>query len=277
MNLVGKAIWYIESHFGGDVTLDDVATVAGVSRFHMARAFGLATGNSVMRYVRGRRLSEAARALVQGSPDILTVALEAGYGSHEAFTRAFRAEFGLTPEALRARAHLDALDLMEPIRMDETQLGTLPPPRFETRKEFFVAGLSARYTNETSTGIPAQWQRFVPHIGHIPRQTGSATYGVCYNSDADGNIDYMSGVEVSGLSELPPELTGLRIPAQRYAVFAHDAHISQIRRTWASIFARWLPASGHHLGEGPSFERYGPTFDAETGQGGFEIWIPLKA
>jgi AraC family transcriptional regulator len=54
-----------------------------------------------MHYARGRRLSEAARALAAGAPNILEVALAAGYGSHEAFTRAFRRQFGVPPEALR--------------------------------------------------------------------------------------------------------------------------------------------------------------------------------
>ena len=96
MRPVEKAIWYIESHFASDITLDDIASVAGVSKFYMTRAFGEATGRSVMLYVRGRRLSEAAKALAaDGAAGILPVALDAGYGSHEAFTRAFRDQFGL--------------------------------------------------------------------------------------------------------------------------------------------------------------------------------------
>jgi AraC family transcriptional regulator len=54
MNPVAKALWYIESHFAQEMTLDDIAGVCGVSRYHMTRAFGLATGCSIMRYVRGR-------------------------------------------------------------------------------------------------------------------------------------------------------------------------------------------------------------------------------
>src|SRR5260221_8800106 len=84
MNAVGKAIWFIETHFSGDISLDDIARSAGVSRYHVVRAFGFATGHSVMRYVRGRRLTEAARSLAGGAPDILAVALDARYGSHEA-------------------------------------------------------------------------------------------------------------------------------------------------------------------------------------------------
>ena len=102
MNAVEKALWFIESHFAGEITLEEIAKTAGVSRFHMTRAFGTATGFSIMRYVRGLRLTEAAKALSRGAPDILSVALDAGYGSHEAFTRAFRDEFGMTPEMIRA-------------------------------------------------------------------------------------------------------------------------------------------------------------------------------
>jgi AraC family transcriptional regulator len=130
VNPVAKALWYIESHFGQEITLDDVANVAGVSRYHMSRVFGLTTGRSVMRYVRGRRLTEAARCLAQGAPDILAIALDAGYGSHEAFTRAFRDQFGLTPEMARAQGNLHNIELMEPLRMemDKTLLTDLEPP-----------------------------------------------------------------------------------------------------------------------------------------------------
>src|ERR1700731_5037182 len=102
MNPAQKALWYIESHLAGELTLDEIADVAGISRFHMVRAFAAATGLSVMRYVRARRLSEAARALAGGAPDILTLALDADYGSHEAFTPAVRDHFGGTPEAVRS-------------------------------------------------------------------------------------------------------------------------------------------------------------------------------
>ena len=91
-----------------------------------------------MNAVRGRRLTEAAKSLSAGAADILSVALEAGYGSHEAFTRAFRDQFGLTPESVRAQRHLDNLALLEPIKMDETYVADLEPPRLETGKPLLI-------------------------------------------------------------------------------------------------------------------------------------------
>jgi len=125
MNPVAKALWLIESKLEVDISLSEIAEFSGISRFQLSRAFGAATGHSVMRYVRGRRLSEAARRLAAGAADILTLALDTGYGSHEAFTRAFRDQFDCTPEAVRALAALDTITLMEPIRMDETRFVAL--------------------------------------------------------------------------------------------------------------------------------------------------------
>jgi AraC family transcriptional regulator len=276
MNPVGKALWFIESHFARELSLEDIADCGCVSRFHLARAFEAATGFSVMRYVRARRLSESARRLASGAPDILAVAIEAGYGSHEAFTRAFREQFGLTPDALRARGHLDNLALVEPIKMDETLLAHLEPPRFEDGKALLVAGLSERYTCETSAAIPSQWQRFNQYFGKVPGQIGNVAYGVCYNADDAGNVDYLCGVEVGDFSALPRELSRLRIPPQRYAVFSHREHVSAIRRTWNTIWNQWLPASGHVPADAPNFERYDEKFDPVSGMGGLEIWLPLK-
>lgn len=277
MNPAQKALWYIESHLAGPLTLDDVAGVAGVSRFHLVRAFAAATGCSVMRYVRARRLTRAAQALAAGAPDILSLALEAGYGSHEAFTRAFREHFGVTPEAVRAASCLGRLKLQEPIVMNSTLLDQLRPPRFETGKAFLVAGIGERCTHENGgAGIPAQWQRFHHKVGFIPARIGNIAYGVCCNGDDAGNFDYIAGVEVADFSDLPREFARVRIAEQKYAVFTHAEHISAIRRTVHTIWNHWLPASGMKLVDAPNFERYDEKFDPSTGNGGLEIWIPVR-
>jgi AraC family transcriptional regulator len=276
-NPAQKALWYIESHLAEALALDEIADVAGVSRFHLVRAFAAATGFPVMRYVRARRLSEAARALADGAPDILRLALEADYGSHEAFTRAFREHFGVTPEKVRATACLDKPVLQEPIVMDSTALDHLKAPRFETGKPLLVAGVGERYNHENGVaGIPNQWQRFHQSVGEIPGRVGKVAYGVCCNGDDAGNFDYIAGVEVSDFSDLPREFSRVRIGEQRYAVFTHAEHVSAIRRTVNTIWNHWLPASGMKAADAPSFERYDEKFDPLTGNGGLEIWIPVR-
>jgi AraC family transcriptional regulator len=276
MNPAQKALLFIESHLADQLTLDQIAGVAGISRFHMVRAFAAATGLSVMRYVRARRLSEAARALAGGAPDILTLALEADYGSHEAFTRAFRDHFGVTPEIVRSSTRLDKLTLQEAIVMDSTLIDNLQAPRFQTGNAFLVAGIGERYTCDSSAAIPGQWQRFHQSVENIPGRVGKVAYGVCSNGDDAGNFDYIAGVEVSDFSDLPREFSRVRIPEQRYAVFTHRDHISSIRRTVNTIWNHWLPASGLKAADAPNFERYDENFNPPTGNGGLEIWVPVR-
>lgn len=279
MNPIGRAVWYIEMHYGGEVSLTDVAKASGLSKFHLVRAFGLYAEKSVMRYVRARRLSEAAKRLACGSGGILDTALEAGYNSHEAFTRAFKEQFGVTPAAFRRNPILEKILIVEPIKMDESNedISTdLPKPRLVDGDAMVIVGLKNRYDDETSTQMPSQWQAFQAHIGNIENQTGNVAFGVLCNSDDDGNIDYFTGVEVSRYPEITKELDGLRIPAQTYAVFKHEGHVAEIGRTWKAIFANWLPNTDWKPVDAPQLERYGEGFDTETGIGDIEIWIPVR-
>ncbi|QAU50046.1 AraC family transcriptional regulator [Bradyrhizobium guangzhouense] len=276
MNPAQRALWYIESHLAEPMTLDEIAAIGGVSRFHMVRAFAAATGYPVMRYVRARRLSEAAHSLAKGAPDILSVALEADYGSHEAFTRAFRDQFGTTPEAVRAATCTHQLKLQEPILMDSTISDDLKAPRFETAKAFLVAGIAERISCDNGAIIPGMWARLHQEVADIPERNGNVAYGVCCNGDDSGNFDYIAGVEVGDFSNLARRFGRIRIPEQRYAVFTHTDHVASIRRTVSAIWNRWLPASSYKAADAPNFERYDEKFDPVSGNGGFEIWVPVK-
>jgi AraC family transcriptional regulator len=78
LNPVENALWFIENHFSKKISLDDITGAASVSRFHLSHVFGMATGRSVVNYVRGRRPTEASRQLANGAPDILQLALAVG-------------------------------------------------------------------------------------------------------------------------------------------------------------------------------------------------------
>lgn len=180
MRGIEHILWYIESALDTDLDLAGVARHFGLSPFALARQFVATTGWPVMRYVRARRLSRAAQALREGHPDILDVALAAGYGSHEAFTRAFCDLFGVAPSQVRGQAH-EPITLVEPLRMKALNYVALSEPRFEHRPEFIVAGLGERFTFERNEGIPGLWQAFDPYVGRVPGQVGDFTYGLCCN------------------------------------------------------------------------------------------------
>ena len=110
---------------------------------------------------------------------------------------------------------------------------------------------------------------------------GRVAYGVVLSLSKDGSCDYVAGVEVSDLSQLPSEFARLSIPAQRYAIFAHHEHVSKLGETIGAIWSKWLPGSGLEPAHDPRgtpefFERYGEGFSPREGKGDVEVWVPVK-
>ncbi len=245
MSIAQKAAWIIERNMDQPLTLARLAEDCGVSRSHLAHAFATATGKPVVSYLRGRRLTHAATALANGAPDILQVALDAGYSSHEAFTRAFRDQFGVTPETVRERKTTDGLPLSPALDLDRFHPRSIPSPRIVEEPRILVVGMVGHFPQGPSThGIPALWQRFEPFMDGIPAKKEGMPIGVTRDTDDECGFDYIAGLEVSRFGDLAPELMQLDIPARAYAVFSHDRHIAKIPETYLAIWNEALSETG---------------------------------
>ena len=150
----------------------------------------------------------------------------------------------------------------------------LAEPRLENPGTLHIAGISRHYPFDAVAGIPDQWQTFVPLIPRISADPAPATYGVIYNG-GDDSFDYLTGVEMPSGSAPPENVVCLTLAPYTYLVFQHALHVAVLRETCNAIWSEWLPASGHIAAEAPWFERYGASFDPQTGEGGLEVWIPI--
>ena len=282
MSAVLKTVWFVETRFrDNELSLDAMAAHAGVSRSHLSRIFPVATGMQLSSYLRGRRLTEAARELANGAPGILDVALDVGYGSHEAFTRAFRDQFGLTPDDVRRRRSLDMLDLVEPLRMDTAEKVTLAPPAVEDRPAQRIAGLSSHFTFKNMDTIPHLWQRFGEYLPEIAKVVGGPpiAFGISGPMpEGSEGFDYFAGAPLPKGREALPGLIEMTLPAGTYAKFTHEGHISGIRGTCGAVYETGLPALGREADTRwfTFAEYYGPDFEPATGLGTVEIWVKLK-
>jgi AraC family transcriptional regulator len=276
MSVTRKALFVIERNHNRDLSLQEIATACGVTKYHLAHAFGQTTNLSVMQYTRGRRLTEAAQSLARGATNILDLALGSGYSSHEAFSRAFRSQFGVTPEAVRDSASLEGLATVAPMTVPSHESVDVQDPRFVAAAEIRTVGLPAHYSYDATAGIPGQWQRFMTFAMTIPERRPGIPIGVTMNVDVDGGFDYLCAVEVSAFSTMPAECVRVSIPAHRYAVFEHRGHVSAIQKTYSAIWDEWLPEHQLTSSDAPSIERHKDTFDPRTGEGGVDLWIPVE-
>jgi AraC family transcriptional regulator len=153
-------------------------------------------------------------------------------------------------------------------------------PRIERRGPLLIAGIPQTFTASTGQ-FATQWQRFTPRLGTIPGQVGQWVYGVCIGCSGADTFEYLCGVEVAHGFVVPQDWSHLHIPAQTYAVFTHDGHVTKLRETIRAILEEWLPHSGHELAPTAAdipdlFERYGSRFNPRTGSGDIEVWIAIE-
>lgn len=158
---------------------------------------------------------------------------------------------------------------------------TIEPARFEHRDAMYLVGPRARLTQNAAQDIQIVWEQLVPHLGTIPEQIGTTDYGLCIGvDDSAQRFDYMAAIAMPVGTSVPTGWSQVSVPAQNYAVFPHTQHVSQVRHTIEKIFA-WLATADCQLAEQGAekihfFERYGESFNPETGMDDIEIWLPLK-
>ncbi|UZJ43546.1 GyrI-like domain-containing protein [Marinimicrobium sp. C6131] len=150
----------------------------------------------------------------------------------------------------------------------------------ESQPELRLVGLRRKIHGLPSTAIPGFWDRFSPYRGWIPGQADKHSYGVLLQAaETSDGFDYMTAVEVLGFEKMSADWDRLTVPAQRYAVFLHRDHVSELRPALHTIFAHSLPELNlsPQRRNGPLLlERYGAEFDFRTGWGGIQIWVPLQ-
>jgi AraC family transcriptional regulator len=99
-----RVLVHVQTHLDEDLSLDELAAIANCSPYHFHRVFSGMVGEGVKEHVRRLRLERAAQRLRFTGQPILQIALDAGYETHESFTRAFQALFDEAPSEFR-KAH----------------------------------------------------------------------------------------------------------------------------------------------------------------------------
>lgn len=275
-----RGVEHIERTIDVDVSLAEVAAEAALSEYHFHRVFRSRFGLPVMDYVRRRRLTKAADALLRTRMPIIGIALDAGFQSQAAFTRAFRKVYHTTPARFRARGR--DVPWLSSASISAAALAMLPglgkdQPRLEAIDGFEIEGITATLNGAGRAGIPQLWRRLADAVGHA-RFAGADRMGISHGDDAvlGGVLSYMAGLRAESYERSDDRLERCVVAGGAYLVFRFEGEISQVSSAYDLIFGTWMPGSRHALRAGPSFTR-SLALDESGARAAMEIWIPVRA
>ena len=239
-----RVVDHIQGRLDEEIAPEELARVAAFSLHHFHRVFRGMTGESVMAFVRRLRLERSARRLKHGDSRVTEIALSSGYGSHEAFTRAFRARFGASPSAYRESARASFDDLPVTIREE--------PERH---------CVSLRYVGAYE-GCEAAWGRLMLVAANAGLPPSTASIGLVYD---DPDVTPAERLRYDAcLVLLPAKIPAAApdgcvtrtVPPGRYAVALHRGSFDTIFETYVNLLGRWLPHRNVELFDEPVVEVY---------------------
>lgn len=286
---IRDTIDFIEENLCEQLSLELISARLYFSPYHFHRVFHYLTGIAVMEYVRKRRLSLSVNWLATTDESIIDIAFKLQYQSPEAYTRAFKRSFGLSPSECRVKKKCDHLKILE--RLGEHQMTAMVfkgdiemQPTMKFKPEFRVVGYELD-TSKSNTTIPEFWNTYLSNDwpSTIPNWIDPARWidlGICHNWKEDGSFKYLLGMEVTSFDNAPSGSVCKTFPSATYAVFTtpqvpRDVFVSSIGKTWDYIFKVWLHQSEYEIAEGPQFELYDERCQAHI-DSQIDIYIPVK-
>ncbi len=250
---IENVIEHIQFNLDQDSTIEKLASIACLSPFHFHRIFKGMIGEGVAEFSRRLKIERAAANLRYEQFSITHLAMEAGYDSTDAFTRAFKKQYGVTPSAFRAqkqevfkRQYIKPLGVVS-MKVEMKKIGT--------RTVLAVRHLGP-YQN-----CSVAWEKLCSFAGRHQLINGdSKFYGVCYDDPEvtdSSKVRYDACLSFEGeLKELEEGVRIFSIPEANYAVTLHQGPLDHLKDTYAKLCGHWAPTKGVEFTSAYSIEVY---------------------
>ena len=261
-----RVLVFIQQHLDQDMALEQLAKVAHFSPYHFHRVFSGIVGETLAEHIRRLRLERAAMRLKHTDRSVLAIALEAGYETHESFTRAFSTLYGCSPSVFRSDkgllpkkagsvVHYQNGEAIEDIELeigDETM--DVEIRRIEPIRVAFVRHVGPY--NEAGKA----WDILCTYLGKKGYLgPGSKFIGICYD-DPDvtppEKVRYDACITVDESFVPEDEIAVQAIGGGEYAVTTHFGSYDKLGQTYSRLFSDWLMKSDREIRQEPCMEFY---------------------
>ncbi len=280
---LNQAMEYVERRLDQRIEVAELARIGLTSEYHFRRMFSALAGMPLSLYIRRRRLTLAGAEVLAGESTLLEIAVRYGYGSGEAFARAFRAQHGVGPgEARRRGAALQSQPRMS-FRLVVEGSSSMRY-RIVEKPAFNVVGRGKRVPL-VHEGVNPAIAEFVRGLGRDtlrrmeelsaqePRGVVSASYNIPDGREEGGELDYHHGAVTS--APAPEDMETLEVPALTWAVFESSGEFPRaLQYLWRDVFTEWFPSNPYRSVPGPEILRTRVSDDGTHADA--ELWIPVE-
>jgi AraC family transcriptional regulator len=283
---LNRLVDLVEEQLAEDLDVVRLAASLGTTEHHLRRMFSSLAGMPLSEYVRRRRMTVAAAEVVSGSGDLLGIAVRHGYGSAEAFGRAFRSVHGVSPG--EARRDGGPLRSQPRLRFRLTVEGAAPMDvRIASRPAFRLAGHAARVPL-VHAGVNPAIQQHVAAIApeeHVrlkalgdtePRGLLAVSADLDPDRGEGSELTYLHGVAVTDAVRVPDDLDVIAVEPGSWAVFrAAGPYPATLQTVWAATATEWFPSNPWRLRPGPEVVAVLDRAD-DFSTATVELWLPVE-
>ncbi len=267
---------YIEAHLDEEISLEELAGVACFSSYHFHRIFHGMIGEPLKKYIRRLRLERAASRLKSSAFSVTQIALEAGYDTHEAFTRAFNGMFGMAPRDYRENYSLLDANNHKTIHFT-IEAGTMKVDIIEMEPMQLACVRHVGPYHECGKA----WEKLCLWAG--PKgllRPGIQFLGLCFDDPEitpPEKIRYDACITVDPDCPVDGEVYLQQTEGGSYARVTHFGPYEKLSQTYNQLCGQWVPAKGYVIASRPSIEMYmNSPEDTEPEDLITDIFIPLE-
>jgi AraC family transcriptional regulator len=267
-DVISTSINYIENNLYNRISLDDIASHTGVSKYHLHRMFKTLTDEQIMDYVQSRKLTSSINELIGTNMRIIDIAFNYGFDYEQSYIRAFKKKFGFTPLKVRSEQTALKLDIKERINLNDILAignSVTYKPHFSFMQKFYLIGNKHKLMSKSGDKTANAFGRdfFYNHQSKVPNAINPHIYYgyTDWKDNSNGYIYYIPSVQVPNLSNIPEGMTGITIPAHKYVVFKfigffRPDEISgrHVGRLLVQLYSKWIFQSGYKSADKFRFE-----------------------
>lgn len=272
-DIINKSLYYIYKYINTNITLDELAKLNHVSKFHYHRIFKEETGENFSDTLTSIRLQKAANLLISNKNSTITeISNNCGYTSHSSFIKAFKKRFSYTPSQWKKGSFKEYSKKI----LDKKYIKHLDlEATIKVNKQIHCAYIRHKGYNKD---IKHTWER-LRALAYELKITDYTEIGLHHDNPSITPLNeckYVAAITIPDDMKIHTRISTFYIPETLCAVFKYKGAYGEIINLIRYIHQEWIKDKGYEITTLPTYIKYIKNHLIEEGNFEIEINVPIK-